>query len=60
MLQTLTHLNKFDCALIMALKIGREREKMQVLLLRGLRRTLDAATAGEATIWTRYEEGKSD
>ena len=55
---TLTSDNKWDCALILALKMGREREDMQVLLLRGLRHAIDTASGGVATMWNRYEMRK--
>lgn len=56
--KTLIHANRHECALLMAMKMGRSHEAMQVLLLRALQCTLFGEVPGSPPKWTPYESRK--
>ena len=53
--KTLVHDNRHECALLMAMKMGRSHESMQVMLLRALRSTLSVEMPHPHANWKPYE-----
>jgi len=53
--KTLVHANRHECALLVAMKMGRSHETMQIMLLRALRSTLSAEIPDHKAVRTPYE-----